>query len=168
MPEPLTDLALRMVRDRATMRASIVTPMLVWLAPSEPNPDESWEHTDAGAGREVRPRTGNPMVFRVEKRAGTHNAFAMAVTIGRIDSNDVQIDDASVSRFHAYLQRDAKTGLWLVTDAESNHGTFLGDMQLKPNVKTPLHDKARLRVGDAELRFFFPQSFLTYLEVPDP
>jgi hypothetical protein len=167
VPESLKETALQLVRNRAAFSASITTPMLLWLAPSEPHPEEAWEHTDSGMDREVRPRTGNPLVFRVEKRPGAHNAFPMAVTIGRIDSNDVQIDDVSVSRFHCYLQRDAKTGVWFLTDAESNHGTFVDGVKLTAKQKVPLRDDTRVRVGEVELRFFSAAAFLKYLEVPD-
>ncbi|MDP3498917.1 MAG: FHA domain-containing protein [Myxococcales bacterium] len=56
-------------------------------------------------------------MFFVEKVPRTGNAFALGVTIGRVESNDIIIDDSSISRFHAWLQLDAKKG-WMLCDAE--------------------------------------------------
>ena len=56
------------------------------------------------------------MLFELKKVPGKANAFAMGVTVGRIDTNDVVLDDASVSRFHAYFQKDARTGETLAMD----------------------------------------------------
>lgn len=166
MAEPLTRLALRYLRDRQGVAASLTMPQLLWHAPAEPNPEESWEHTDAGA-IEARPSGTDPVVFRLEKRADARNAFAMAVTVGRIASNDLPIDEPSVSRFHAYFQRDPKSGLWFLTDAESSRGTFLDGVKLAPNVKTPLvKEDHRVRVGDVELRFMLPAAFLKFLAAP--
>lgn len=48
--------------------------------------------------------------------------------IGRADSNDIVIDDASVSSHHAILFRDPND-VWIVRDLNSTNGTSLGDSE---------------------------------------
>ncbi len=47
---------------------------------------------------------GEPLAVIVEKTKD--NAFQRRVTIGRTNTNDIVLDDTSVSRFHAWLQLD--------------------------------------------------------------
>ncbi len=82
------------------------------------------------------------MLFELKKVPGRPNAFYRwsGVTVGRIDTNDIVVDDGSVSRFHAYFQKDARTGDWHVVDAESKNGTWVGPLKLQPN--------ERARIGE--------------------
>jgi hypothetical protein len=163
VPTGLSQFALSFFTNREAALKALTVPVLVWELPSGPNPEESWQHTATGAGM-ARPRVAEPLVYRVEKVSGKKNAFAMGVTLGRVDTNDLQADDASVSRFHAYFQRDEKAGTWSVTDAESHNGTSLDGVRLKPNVKTVLHAGTRVRFGDVEMLFLTPEAFVEFLD----
>ena len=132
-----------------------VVPGLLWEAPPTAMTDSGhWEMTDAGQAMK-RPRTGEPLVFMVEKGTATNNPFAMGVTVGRVESNDVVVDDGSVSRFHAWLQRDERTREWSLTDAESKNGTWVDGVQLGKQ-RVLLRDGAKLKFGDVEMTFFLP------------
>lgn len=134
-------------------------PVLLWEAPpSESNPEEDWAPTDAGF--KTRPTAADPLVFPIEKVQGRANPFAMGVTVGRVESNDIIVDDGSVSRFHAWLQFDARQKRWWLCDAESKNGTFLGAQRLKPNEKVQLADGARLKFGDASMLFLSPEALV--------
>jgi pSer/pThr/pTyr-binding forkhead associated (FHA) protein len=102
-------------------------------------------------------------VFDVKKESSKHNAFAMGVTIGRVDSNDIPLDDVSVSRFHAWLQADGKG--WVVCDAESKNGTFLDGKRLAPNQKVPVKDKAKLKFGEVEVTFLEVEGLIAMMEL---
>lgn len=140
-------------------------PVLMWEAPpSESSPGtEDWAPTDAGF--RTRPSSGDPLVFSVEKVAGRANPFAMGVTIGRVETNDIIVDDGSVSRFHAWLQHDAKADKWFVCDAESKNGTFVGAQRLKPNEKVQVMDGTRIKFGDAAMTFHTPAGLLKEIKL---
>lgn len=139
------------------------THVLVWEAPpSQSSPNEDWAPTDAGL--KSRPSAADPLVFLVEKVAGRANPFAMGVTVGRVETNDIIVDDGSVSRFHAWLQYDARQKQWWLCDAESKNGTFLGAQQLKPNQKVPLNAGDRVKFGDASMVFLSPEGLVKAIQ----
>lgn len=142
----------------------VKVPALLWEAPPGATTDAGhWEMTDAG-GSLTRPRAGEPLVFLVEKSANTaSNPFAMGVTIGRVESNDVVLDDGSVSRFHAWLQKDERTQHWSLTDAESKNGTWVDGAPLAPKQRAALRDGARIKLGDVELQFLLPPALKTFV-----
>ncbi len=153
MATTLNQLAVRYFSQRAAFEAQLQAPVLVWEAPAragDPGAQDeldegSWASTTAG-GPMSRPRAGETLVFSVEKVNAKANAFAMGITVGRVDTNDVVVDDASVSRFHAYLQFDARKKTWSLTDADSKNGTFVGTDRL---VQQRARDAARR--GDGAL-----------------
>jgi len=139
-------------------------PVLVWEAApgSDDSVGEDWAPTDAGLPIS-RPRAGEPVILPVEKVAGTKNPFAMGVTIGRVETNDIAIEDASVSRFHAWLQHDERAAAWFLTDAESKNGTWVDDVKLAASARTKLRDGAVIRLGDVHTSFFMPERLLTWI-----
>lgn len=147
--------------DEAKLRKEQAEPLLIWEMPGKE------EHqfllgTQTGVITD-KPRSGEPLVFEV-KKSDKQNAFPMGVTIGRTDNNDIVIDDNSVSRFHAYLQKDLRTHQWKLVDAESKNGTWLGSTRLLANHGEPVDDQSRVKVGDIELLFLEPDSFFEYLK----
>lgn len=123
---------------------------------------ESWERTGAIVVGKP-PEANDPPVFFVEKVERTGNAFALGVTIGRVESNDIIIDDSSISRFHAWLQQDSKSGGWLLCDAQSKNGTQLDGESLESGSKVPLRDGAVITLGQAALRFLLPATLIELL-----
>jgi putative peptide zinc metalloprotease protein len=67
------------------------------------------------------------------------------MTIGRAPGSTLVLSDPSVSRRHATISADA-----VLEDAGSSHGTWLDGVRVTG--PSPLHDGARIRLGDAELR----------------
>jgi hypothetical protein len=137
-------------------------PVLVWEAPPLDQP-ELLLRTQAGA-QAPSLRSGEGWVFQVTKVPGKVNAFASAVTLGRLENNDIVLRDNSVSRFHAYLQQEAKSGQWRLFDADSKHGTWLNGTRMQPKQAAPVNDLAELKVGEVELFFFLPKSFFEYVQ----
>lgn len=137
----------------------VKVPVLVWEAPpSQSSPDEDWAPTDAGF--KTRPTASDPLVFPVEKVPGRANPFAMGITVGRVETNDIIVDDGSVSRFHAWLQFDGRQKTWQLCDAESKNGTFLGAQRLAANQKVVLAPGARVKFGDAAMTFLLPEALV--------
>ena len=136
-------------------------PVLVWDGMGERSDDEV-ALTSPGTSA-LRPRPGEPLVLEVRK--GTHkaNAFALGITVGRVETNDLPLGDASVSRFHAYFQKSSKSALWRLTDADSKNGTWVNAVRLAGSAPADVIDQSRLRFGDVEVQFFEPESFDAYL-----
>jgi pSer/pThr/pTyr-binding forkhead associated (FHA) protein len=104
---------------------------------------------------------GEPTIAYLEKTKD--NAFQRRITLGRTGNNDIEIDAASVSRFHAWFQRDEPDQLWTVVDAGSKNGTEVGGQKLVPKKPAPLVDGSPLKVGQIELKFFTAVGFLGVL-----
>jgi hypothetical protein len=152
----------RFLTDRSAVVGELTNPVLLWEAAPDGKLEEPWLGTETGAHLR-RPRRGEPVVFEL-KKADKQNAFAMGVTVGRIDSNDIVIEDHSVSRFHAYFQKEPRSGEWFLVDAESKNGTWAGPLKLALNAKALLTDRTKVRFGDIELEFLLPSSIIDRFE----
>ena len=71
------------------------------------------------------------------------------VTIGRAQSNDVVIDDSTMSRQHATIKWEEDR--FRVYDLGSSNGTFVGDQRVREPIA--LEDGATVRFGAVELAF---------------
>ncbi len=77
-----------------------------------------------------------------------YHVGAEPLVIGRGDACDVHINENSVSRRHAVLQRGG--GGWTVTDLGSTNGTFLNNVHV---ASAAIKDGDYLRVGNCIYRF---------------
>jgi pSer/pThr/pTyr-binding forkhead associated (FHA) protein len=103
---------------------------------------------------------GEPIVFPIVKNQ--ENAFGRGITVGRTGNNDVVLDDGTVSRFHAWFQRETD-GRYIVTDAGSKNGSFVGGVRLTPRRPSPVSDGTRVRFGHVELTFYLASGFTKVL-----
>ena len=156
---PLTSFARQMISN-PTFRELWRVPVLVWE--SDGTSAQNSEPTLPGMAPS-RPRAGEPLVFEVRKAPDTMNAV-LGVTIGRTSNNDIVIDDVSISRFHAVLQHDDKSGLWSLHDVGSSNGTVVRGERLKPMARVVLAADEALIVGSMVVRFLQPEAFFRYLE----
>ncbi len=140
---------------------TVDSPMLVW-ARAEKAAEEMPLATVSSGEEQSRPEVGQKLAYEVRKQSRKLNPFTFGVTVGRVDNNDVALDDKSVSRFHAYLQ-ETKAG-WVLVDADSKNGTFLDGRKLSKGEKAPLNDGAKIRFGEVEVDFLLPDSFLALLQ----
>jgi hypothetical protein len=88
-------------------------------------------------------------IYPLVKKPGA--SFPDRITVGRTSNNDVVINDSSVSRLHAYL-READG--WVVADAGSKNGSWLGDARLEARREAALPPGSVLRLGDVQLLFY--------------
>ncbi len=154
------------LRDRQRFSEELGVPVLIWEAGAREDDDPAHGGgvgiTQSGYGAVSRaPKPGETLVFELRKLEGTKNPFAMGVTVGRVDQNDIGIEDGSVSRFHAYFQQTPKG--WVICDAESKNGTFLEGKLLVANVKTPIPDGATVKFGEVAMRFMLAKTFTEWL-----
>ena len=75
-------------------------------------------------------------------------------TIGRSDSNDLELAADTVSRLHAAVVESH--GRWFVEDRGSFNGTYLNGNRIQPGVRLPLRHGDRVTVGSQHLVFSCP------------
>lgn len=104
---------------------------------------------EASARGKFTPESAEMELYPLAKKPGA--SFRDRITIGRTVNNDVVIADPSVSRLHAYVrQADG----WVVADAGSKNGSWLGHTALEPRREVALAPGAALRLGDVRFTFF--------------
>lgn len=167
--QTLPQLVRKYLQGRAAFEEGLRAPLLVWEAAtvSGQSADEAyWERTGSGSGGggQKTPSSTGPVIFTVEKSQSKANAFALGVTVGRVATNDVVIDDESVSRFHAFIQRDERRGIWTLSDAESRNGSFVGDVRAQGSERLTIADGSVVRFGKVSMRFMLPATFLKWVE----
>ncbi len=86
------------------------------------------------------------------------------MTLGRTANNDIEIDSPSVSRFHAWFQKDETSEVWTIVDAGSKNGTELADKKLVSKKPTALRNGDKVTVGQISLTFFTAEGFIAHLE----
>ena len=145
------------LKDPAGTKAKWSGPVLVQRVTKATADGEDWAVTRAAVVMS-RPEAEGARVHLIAKAQGKPNAFPMGVTVGRVGGNDIELDDASVSRFHAWLQQDERTKVWALTDADSKNGTWVGGGELGPRQRAPLTDHTEIRLGNVYLTFLLPES----------
>jgi pSer/pThr/pTyr-binding forkhead associated (FHA) protein len=155
----------RYQRERGEYERSLPPALLLFT----PSPAGVQEAEDEDELRHFRTLTsvatpmlgvGEPIVFPIVKNQ--ENAFGRGITVGRTGNNDVVLDDATVSRFHAWFQRETN-GHFVLTDAGSKNGTFLAGVRLMPRRPSALQDGARLRFGQVDVLFYLASGFTKVL-----
>lgn len=148
---------------RSVSLGSLDSPLLLWEWPTPaarlPRPVAAQLKAsrrqptarDVGALADLDDPLPQAQVLLVSKAPGGTNPFGMGVTVGRLETNDVILDDESVSRFHAWFE--VRAGAWSLVDAESVFGTRVAGTAIAARTPTRLFDGARLRFGRVELVF---------------
>jgi hypothetical protein len=98
-------------------------------------------------------------VLHVVKRQG--GAFQERIGIGRASNVDVRLPLGQVSKYHAYITRDAEQ--WTITDASSSNGTMVRGTLIDPRVPVVLHDADEVGFGGCRLRFYTPEGFIRFV-----
>lgn len=157
----------RFQRERADYERTLPAAVLVFSpAPSPvgvPEEDEDETHHHFRTLTNVSMPmlgVGEPIVFPVVKNQ--ENAFGRGITVGRTGNNDVVLDDGTVSRFHAWFQRETN-GRFILTDAGSKNGSFVGGVRLTPRRPSQIADGTRLRFGQVEVTFYLASGFTKVL-----
>lgn len=155
--------ARRFLEDEKAVRLEQLGPVLIWEAPVQEIKSQELVWGTNSGGIIGRPRRGEPLVLPVVKTLIKVNAFAMGITVGRTENNDVTLEDNSVSRFHAYFQHKPHSSEWKLVDAESKNGSWAQGVRLIHNKGVTLSPKSLLQFGDVEVLFLMPEAFFDYL-----
>lgn len=101
----------------------------------------------------------NFAVFPV-RRTG-RSPFPNFISVGRAKSNDVIVEDESVSKFHAFFRR-AENGQFVLQDGGSKNGTHVDDEQVPDKTAggpTVVESGMRVRFGNVEMTFLLAPEF---------
>lgn len=168
MPESLLAWFNRYMDDPKKLEARLAgRPVLLYEPPELPEPEPGADEDDDFQFRTQSGVTvpviggGEPIAVLVEKTKD--NAFQRRVTIGRTSNNDIVLEDASVSRFHAWLESTDRQG-WTVVDAGSRNGTYVSGKKLVAKAPSALTSGSKLKVGTIELTFLTAEGFVKLLK----
>ncbi len=104
------------------------------------------------------------LVLRSDERTYTLNDISKVWVVGRTiepAGNYVDVDlgetggKQGVSRRHAELTFDEHNYFWSLRDASSQYGTFVDEVQLQPEIFTPIRHGQTLRFGGIALSVEF-------------
>ncbi|MBI4600329.1 MAG: SpoIIE family protein phosphatase [Planctomycetes bacterium] len=118
------------------------------------------EELDAATARAMERTGAAAPVLELQDPAGEVLRVRLdgpSLTIGRDPSNDLRLDAAVVSRFHARILRRGDG--FVVVDNASHHGTYVDEARV---TEAPLEDGARVRLGTLEA------PVLTFRAAPGP
>jgi hypothetical protein len=164
VPDPLLSWINRLLDDPKAFDAHLKGRSVLVYEPRDTSEDSSAGHrlrTSSGVSGSMI-GGGDPVVAVLEK--SKDNVFQRRVTMGRTTNNDIVLDDASVSRFHGWLQKDDGSGKWTLTDAGSKNGTWVGTSKLVAKKPVILENNVRVRVGNLELTFYTSQGFRNLIQ----
>jgi pSer/pThr/pTyr-binding forkhead associated (FHA) protein len=148
--------------DGDTLAASLDCPVLLWEG-GLCIPDGASELVlTADGGTTFNPSPVNPIVLQV--RPESTRSEVAGISVGRSDSNDVVVQNPSVSRLHALIHRDARSTEWHITDAGSRNGTRVNEVPVARELPAVLTDGCTVTLGDIRLRFLLPDAFLRLLQ----
>jgi hypothetical protein len=92
---------------------------------------------------------GRHFAIPLIKREGANDAFASRVSVGRAGNVDVVLRHISVSKFHAWFERDAH-GALRVADADTTNGTQVNELRATPREPIAVIPGDLLRFGLVE------------------
>ncbi len=118
--------------------------------------------SDLGRARTLEMET---FVMPVVAQPGSQLPF---VSIGRLDGNDIEIADISVSKFHAFVR--VVDGVALLLDANSKNGTFVNDAPVatrRAGAPTALKSGDRVRFGSVSTSFIDAAALHTLVRTLD-
>lgn len=74
-----------------------------------------------------------------------------SLSVGRLDSSDLVLNDVTVSAHHALLKREGST--WTIVDLSSTNGTQVDSVFIQPGKPQPLYSGSIIRLGNSQLVF---------------
>lgn len=118
-------------------------------AASSAAPARPADHAPSPAPAAPPAAPGGAVAHRVTLPDGTHVRLERGrMTLGRLATCDVTIDDRTVSREHAALVR--RGGEWWIVDLGSTNGTAVNGTRA---AEQPLNPGDRIQLGEVELEF---------------
>jgi hypothetical protein len=124
--------------------------------------DDEWSFRTGGAVV-VRSQTSEDTVVDASYqvhfvRKAKPGPFSDTVLIGRSETNDIVLPDASISKLHARLR--AQGGALTLFDAGSSNGTYIGRERLVPDRPYELSAGVHMMFGECSFQLLAPGALL--------
>lgn len=128
-----------------------------WTAPASAHDTVQADPRHPGVGALGR---GDALSFALKPSPNKPDVLA----IGRNHTNDIVINDATVSRQHALL-RLQPSGIWSIEVVKNVKAlTRLGEVDLRPGEPVHLKSASQLRLGDVRLTYYDREGMLRRLK----
>jgi predicted component of type VI protein secretion system len=88
-----------------------------------------------------------------EKKGRVFDLAKKTFFVGRSASNDIQINDLTVSRKHLKVYTGSEMQMYFIEDLNSTNGTFLGKDFIEPGEGFQIDDEDTVTIGKTLLRF---------------
>jgi pSer/pThr/pTyr-binding forkhead associated (FHA) protein len=88
-----------------------------------------------------------------ENKGRTFELGKKTLFVGRSSSNDIQINDPTVSRKHLKVYSGSELRMFFIEDLNSTNGTFLRDALIEPGEGFQVDDSDAVTIGKTVLRF---------------
>ena len=123
-------------------------------------PPDTREAKTGSSARELRRLLLDSSLFvlPLRKRKAADRSFSSRVTVVRAVNNDIVLRHPSVSRFHAWFERDA-SNRFVLGDARSKNGTATDGQTLSPLSPVPLADGTHVRFGSIHAHVCLPTTY---------
>jgi hypothetical protein len=94
------------------------------------------------------------------------NDFPGKIMLGRSEVNDIVVPNRSVSKHHAFFQKDPASGGYSIVDSRSTCGTTVDELPIPPGEATPVKSGTQLLFGQAVPALFFSnKDFFNYMRL---
>ncbi|VUD41679.1 Glycogen accumulation regulator GarA [Thalassocella blandensis] len=89
------------------------------------------------------------------------NTTGNIISIGRSESNDIVLNDTSISREHAHIRIDGQR--YYLTDFGATNSTMLNETSMAPNKETALEPGDNIGFGRYQFSFLTPERFFKWV-----
>jgi hypothetical protein len=103
----------------------------------------------------------------LHKRRGATNVFSERVSVGRARTNDIVLRHHSVSKFHAWFERD-ENDRYYASDARSTNATHVNGVDIARTSPVGVQPGDEIRFGDIVTVFTTPEILWDALSVGAP
>ena len=119
--------------------------------PNELDPKEKLSSQEKSIVEKLNPGTAMFLILAGPGKGSRYLVDSEEITIGRDPSNDIFLDDITVSRKHAKLRKKSS---FIVEDLNSLNGTYLNANSIS---KSSLKNGDEVQIGKYRLTFFIAQ-----------
>jgi len=136
------------VASSSRFRTAVMARASITRAPVPASRDATWIPRRVSAGHHV--------IVPLQKRPVDSKPFADRISVGRAPNNDVVIRHDSVSKFHAWFEKN-DSECFYVADANSTNQSLLNGEELGKTL-TLVSDGDVIQFGDVSTMFVTPES----------
>ncbi|MBN2361959.1 MAG: FHA domain-containing protein [Deltaproteobacteria bacterium] len=120
-------------------------------------------------GKQLSERSLELLIFKVAKKK--ESPYQRRISIGRTNASDITIPDKCISKLHAHIEHDEKTGAYSIVDTESINGTKVNGVEIGADERRVLGYGDTIELGSFIFKFISAADLYQILRaaiVPSP